>query len=689
MIPLRPLTALLATVLSGVCLAPAGAQAASLPDGRVYELVSPADKSGGIGGVFPNGAVVHETEQFGRPLQSSPDGTAVTYFGEDFYQPRFGNNDQYLSRRGSTGWSTLNLSPPGANGSRFRGFAPQLTTGVVDSEDSLTATAPAGYNDLYATGETSFTALSTVTPPNRTPATFGYAIPGERTGREPRFAGGNSGTETTQAFSHLLLAANDALTGATAFAPPAVDGGKDLNNLYEWIGGSLRLVNVLPDGTTEPQASFGTDYGDGYNNEYYSNLSHVISADGSKIFWTDENAGSANDHNLYVREDGLTTRLISAGGAFQTASADGSKVFFTKESHLYERNLAIESTVDLSTSGGVEGIVGASEDGTTIFFVSTSVLAAGAQEGQPNLYLSRERAPGERVLHLVATLAPQDNHVAGFYGVGATPFGVWYRTFAGRVAEVSPNGRYLAFVSESSLTGYDNTDAVKERRDDEVFVYDATAGSLACVSCNTDGSRPTTSTPLPAPVDGLYQERYLNDSGQVFFSTPDSVVPQDTNGLSDVYEYERGHVYLLSPGNASYEAVFADASETGNDVFFTTRQPLVPTDGDQIVDLYDARVAGQPETGAPPPCSSEICREAAAAPPSFQPPLSAGFSGPGNQSPPASTSPTHPKPARPTRKQLLSHALRLCRARHVRRARTRCERQARARYGAHAGRTVR
>ncbi len=40
-------------------------------------------------------------------------------------------------------------------------------------------------------------------------------------------------------------------------------------------------------------------------------------------------------------------------------------------------------------------------------------------------------------------------------------------------SRVSPDGRYLAFMSERPLTGYDNTDAVSGQPDEEVFLYDA------------------------------------------------------------------------------------------------------------------------------------------------------------------------------------------------------------------------
>ena len=55
---------------------------------------------------------------------------------------------------------------------------------------------------------------------------------------------------------------------------------------------------------------------------------------------------------------------------------------------------------------------------------------------------------------------------------------------------ISPNGRYLAFMSDEELTGYDNRDAVSGEPDEEVYLYDAVADKLVCASCNPTGARP-------------------------------------------------------------------------------------------------------------------------------------------------------------------------------------------------------
>ena len=47
--------------------------------------------------------------------------------------------------------------------------------------------------------------------------------------------------------------------------------------------------------------------------------------------------------------------------------------------------------------------------------------------------------------------------------------------------------------------------------------------------------------------------------------------------------------------------MFLDASASGDDVFFATRERLAPTDTDELVDVYDARVDG----GFPAPTAAD------------------------------------------------------------------------------------
>ncbi|HTA13806.1 MAG TPA: hypothetical protein VK781_03010, partial [Solirubrobacteraceae bacterium] len=112
----------------------------------------------------------------------------------------------------------------------------------------------------------------------------------------------------------------------------------------------------------------------------------------------------------------------------------------------------------------------------------------------------------------------------------------------------------------------------------------------------------------------------------------------------NVYEYHAGHVSLISDGvdtsryglgqSSSVELIGSDA--TGANVFFTTADQLVPQDTDTQRDYYDARICTSAEPcigpGAPalPPCSGEACHGIPAATPALLAPASATFAGAGN-----------------------------------------------------------
>jgi hypothetical protein len=320
-----------------------------------------------------------------------------------------------------------------------------------------------------------------------------------------------------------------------------------------------------------------------------------------------------------------------------------------------------------------------------------SVAANGygevAHEGQPNLYrIERvEFSPGavNWVASFIATLSSQDGDDwggnAGFRGA-----------LASLTAGVSNNGEWLAFMSDRPLTGYDNLDRISGKRDEEVFLYDASGRRLVCASCDPSGARPH-GLRSPGFIDlfdsqsvwggswvaglipawerkslqvGVYRPRYLSNSGRLFFDSADALVPQDVNGTMDVYEYEPsdvgscttgsetystaqgGCIGLISSGISSQESVFLDASETGGDVFFLTAAKLVRQDTDDAYDVYDAHVCGSggageagwacsPPAAVSPPCSNtSSCRGAPEQQPAmFGAPPSATFSGAGNIAP--------------------------------------------------------
>ena len=610
--------------------------AAAPPDGRGYELVSPAEKHGGE--VFPAAPHLSSCGFYCKPpgegitsvfpMQSTPGGNAVAYMGFPF-SPTEGASvfNSYISRRASAGWQTTPMSPVPlqTKGGEDLAFDAQLNTGTISqASPPLAFSAPLGYANIYlqnAASPTVLTPLLSTPPPNRDTGTFVL----EYAGAAPDF-------------SRQFFAANDALTGASAFAPAAPDPGSAGRELYEWRSGHLALVNVLPgNAVVAAGAEFASASPD----------AHAISDNGRRVYWQ-------TSATVYVREDGQITREVTHPGTFLTASADGLRVLLS-DGCLY--SLQTEACIDLSQGeGGFQGIAGQSRDLSRIYFVDTAVLpgsgenqrGAKAQGGERNLYFYRQGG-GTR---FVATLLASDN------ASGAAGVKDWAAAPGERTAQSDPSGRFLVFGSTAQLTGYDNVGPCEEPSQGvivdgpctEVFVYDSAVGALTCPSCNPTGEAPLGNSTL-RQIEGaeawLPQPRYLSNSGRLFFDSGDRLSPHDTNGrVEDVYESEPGGlgscaspggcVSLISPGTGTVDSNFLAADSSGANVFFTTRERLVPADVDHLIDLYDAREGGgfpEEDEATPGPCQGESCQPPTASPPASPAPGSQSYQGPGNPKP--------------------------------------------------------
>jgi hypothetical protein len=697
-----------------------GVVASLLPDGRVWEMVSPPQK---------NGIPLQAISELGGVIQAAQEGNAITYFAKGVIVPDAAsttspNPQQVISRRGADGWSTQDLAPateePTGSGltnpSQYKLFSGDLSLAAVEP-DSLTPQSPftsertpylrqpdGEYLPLVvgcpAVGEPCSPAVE-----EHANVSSGTKFGGERGHFTGGFQGGVTFITATHDLSHIILEAHVGLT-----ATPGDKGG-----LYEWSAGELQLLSQFPHGSAkicggEGPACLPAAAGLGGNVGNSSlQMRSAVSSDGSRVV-------ISNGGGLYLRDSGReeTLQLDAAeagcgsckggGGVFQIASVDGSKVFFTAPNKLTADSGATNSAPDLymcevavveghlacaltdltvdhnvGESADVLGdVLGASEDGSSLYFVADGALTAGEGAvhgdcigGQKavatsscNLYSYDTETETTR---LVAVLSGED-------------FGDWAgeepQDLGDLTARVSPNGRYLAFMSQRNLTGYENRDAVTGKPDQEVYLYDSTSGKPICASCNPTGARPAGVEGLSYPgrlVDrprlwegkgfaasipgwtkllltgALYQSRYLSNSGRLFFNAADALVPQDSNGVEDVYEYEPpqvggctiasltfgaasgGCVSLISSGTSPEESAFLDASESGNDVFFLTASKLATTtDVDNALDIYDASVGGSsPRPTNQIECAGDACQQPAT-PPNDATPGSLTFNGAGN-----------------------------------------------------------
>jgi hypothetical protein len=589
-----------------------GGFSASLPDCRAYELVTPATTISSQ--PDPSGYHSHEDEPAGLAAR---DGSRMSYNTIDILPGTDSGARDYVATRGESGWSSESATPRQSyTGDRcttanteVTGYSPDLSTAVLFAgglQTDLTNQERGGGCGAEPVEVVSGEPLGVQNLFLRDNASASYQLinvaPAGVIPENAHFDGASTD------LSHLIFDEHAQLTSG---APGGVD------DMYDWSNGELRLVTVLPDGTPVVGA-LAVEWG-----------SHprVVSENGSHIFFT---AGG----NLYVRLNGSSTIQVDAskvggsggGGQFREASADGSKVFFSDDAsagltsdtvpgsgtNLYRYDVASGQLIDLTPGGAGElDLGGASEDGSYLYFAARTVLASGATAGQSNIYLWHDGT--------ITFIAKTDLSLAGH-------------------AFASPNGALFAFESRMSLTGYDNTDAKGGYPDPEIYLYDAASAELTCVSCNPSGE-------APAAGGAELEARYVGaphplfDSGRLFFDTAEALVPRDTNGKMDVYEYEDGQPHLISTGTSSTESSLVDASESGNDVFFLTRQQLVPQDThEELRVIYDARVGGGfPAPAISPPCTTaDACRASVSPQPSiYGAPSSQTFSGAGNLASPA------------------------------------------------------
>jgi hypothetical protein len=695
-----------------------------LPDCRAYEMVSPIEKEG-------SDIVTVGIHSLGLPIafdESAVSGEKLDYgayraFGDAQSAPF---TSQYLASRTPGGWVTHDMSAAREKSivKIIAGEETELTAMSSDLCQSWWATFEApvlapgaieGQRNLYRRqddecGGKSYEAITRIKPAHPNDGNNHLA-----------FEGASADGQAAIYAVHDNLTKDAPNLNGTGFA------------LYYQAAGEVppSYVCILPNGKPIAGAcTAGTvDSGERLGSE--ANIDGAISADGSRVYWTAYSKGLLSEGALYLRiNPGMAQSALSGGvcieaekactvsvskeaeeasagsaSQFWGASTDGAKALFTvvkgaQAGDLYEYDASEEK--DHLVARKVMGVFGASEDASYIYFTSREVLSgANAQNATPvedgrNLYLYHAGT-----FHFVATLTGED-----LVGDIRTEF---------RPYRVAPDGLQVVFMSAGSLTGYDNVDAHNGEIDAEVYVYDATAsggeGKVICVSCNPTGARPVAGTVVRGTVtrwvagevplwsSSHYGSRVISKDGRrVFFESYDSLVPRDENGAKDVYEWEAGGtegcreayadysvqdegcVALISSGEGPQPSEFVDAGESGNDVFFLTGSSLVPQDPGQV-DIYDARVNGgfPGPRGLPPACEGEAC-QGTPAPPSDLTPSSFVFSGGGNLLVQPLGKVTQ-KAQRATRAQKLTAALRACRAK-PKRARPRCERQARRRYAA-------
>lgn len=596
-----------AAVLGAAVLSIGFAPPAHANDVRHYEKVSPADK--GKGDIVGDGGT----------NVASRAGDAVTLstrtpFGDTIGSGVSGQT-QYVARRTPEAWVTHAITPQPRpeeyqtffGATRFQAFSEDLLTAVVWGYDLPGATGDLPLRNNIYVEDLASRALEPVTAlRNGLPDPLPHPI---------FELNGDANWGVSADARHV------AFVSRAMYLPEAAPGG--VPNVYQWDDGVLSLAGILPNGTVPPGGS-DMELAPFELPIYRS----AMSADGSRLLFIASDGGNPQ---LYQRIGGNRTVWISepeldpddpsfpppnylpdpSSVRLRGATPDGRSVFFTTESPLLREDVnggadlyrwtdsadpSSDSNLTMISQNGAMAdgsVVGVSDDGERVYYHPPS--------GDLTVWDHGTR-------HVISDGVPSSGPLGDRLALDA---------FGPGLARTTPDGRYFAFAVstpfDTGLTG----EVVNGHR--EMYLYTLSDQTLRCISCPSRPAtsdvtiRPQATTGVPSYVMPGIRPRFLSDGGTVFFSSAEELVPEDRNGVLDTYEYDPAtdSVSLISSGKGSDPATFVEASASGNDVFFVTRQRLVASDKDDLVDLYDARIGDalpEPAEEPSPRCEGEACQ---------------------------------------------------------------------------------
>jgi hypothetical protein len=651
------------TALMGGAAIPAGAATVSLPDGRVLELVTPTTS--------PN------VDVNALPFaQVGADGNEVAFetLGDRNVGPS-ANLETYLSTRTPGGWSVKLLTPPEAASTfnwypahfppnPFFAFSSDLSETVFDAAPAspLTPADPPDSDNVYVQD----TATGADTLVNTAGPDLSFI--------GPRVAA------VSPDFRHVVF--DDGGGVANNYYNLPEPGQIRPPEVYVWSADQgMSLASILPDGrigTGNAVTSHGiSDDGSRIFWQGSAGVGHVYER-------RDQGLPDASTVQLDVPAPGAPVNATVVGGAYSsqfiTATSDGHQALFqscaplTADStasivsydtcdnfddfsssankndlYIYDEdgNAGAGSLTDISTGdpngAKVLGVVGASSDLSRVYFVALGNLTGTAPTPNdycqtpagdaPNLYVW-DKTDG--VKFIAQLQAPSPPGACWFTPQGDVA--VWENGIDAehKQAAVSAGGDYVAFATYAAIDpAYDNIDPTSGYPHQEVYIYKYGSAGPICVSCVGSGPALSDATIANQQLTTVenelqnfpgWQKRNLLDNGTLFFESADKLVSGDDNTTTDVYEYKAGPgtLSLISSGRSTQPSNFMGATADGSNVFFSTDQSLLPSDIDNNIDIYDARVAGGVANTPPPSGCQSGCSP---------PPGTSTFVGPGNPKP--------------------------------------------------------
>ncbi|HST54265.1 MAG TPA: hypothetical protein VLJ42_00015 [Solirubrobacteraceae bacterium] len=611
----------MACVAVAVLAAPVAASADALPDGRVYEQVSPVLKNGFDAGA-PSG-----TYQYAIAMA---DGDGLLYSSRGpMGDATRGLQEYSVGRRNADGWSSVSALPPTwvehpyVGGHTPVSVVPSndlksllftaLGSYVPDNPETASAQLSNALNLGHADGSVEWLTRPQIPNPVPAPGNIGASV------FQP--VGGTPDLSTVYFWGQPTLLPGDALRSGWG--------------LYEYSAGRLEHAGTLPDGSEDPggaaPASTGFTAAD-FNRLTPEAFGNQVSRDGSTLWFVSPDPGklpvAGPVTQLYVRRGGHST-LVSHRVDGSPAPSGATAVYTLNGplSDPYAHQFAFGSA-----------------DGSSAVFQSVDALTADAP-GDGSLKSYRYEVGSNTVRYLPgvdgATVVAASDDGRRFLFGDQTRIGVWddgtktAKLLSAQAvtsdmqvapARATASGSVFVFSTGVQIGGANSGGTV------QVYRYDVGRDTTVCVSCPSGGATLANQD----NVGQLLAPRDVSADGQrVFFQSPSALVSRDSNGQQDVYEWTPAGVSLISSGRSPRPSYLLDTSASGDDVFFATSEGLSAGDTDGSYDVYDARVGGGfKKVDQVASCSGDGCRSGTSAPAVLPSPGSARFSGADNQEPP-------------------------------------------------------
>ncbi len=523
---------------------------AGLPDGRAYEMVTPAHK---------NGSLIGDVSFIGNVTSIGEDGSqviapAIQCFGEVQSCKVLEANSvgsPYEFTRTPKGWVTTPLSPSGSDFPRNTSWEYNASTGAALFS---MPTAPDNEDDFYLRdpGSGAFSDIGPISPP------------------EDGELGNTAGTGAATSADESHIAWEIKNEGAFTLWPglETIPGN---DKVYEYAYDGARALRPFLVGVTGQEGSDSLVGGCG---AHLGRGVWTMSANGRTVFFT---AACPPAETVYARVDGesadaqtiaISDPSPSACGEgtapdevacreaeakprnaiFEGASENGSRAFFlslqqltdsaSEDSNerdneliirghqscfsglgangcnLYEYEGVTSSSasdrrlVDVSAADGgvtvangpqVQGIVALSGDGSHVYFVAKGKLTEAERPGCMAEWQAAGRAKEAdcRAVEGADNLyvySDETRHASFIADLPTSDEAAW-KYIPGFDADVTPEGRYIVLPSHGQLTADDTSRSGAQ----QLFRYDAQTGRLVRLSIGNDGFDDDGNRSAPTP----------------------------------------------------------------------------------------------------------------------------------------------------------------------------------------------